>query len=81
MTDILGILAVLLLVAANGFFVAAEFSMVAVRRSRVAQLVADGRRNARALERAISQLDGKADASVLEPLHELRREMQDALDA
>jgi CBS domain containing-hemolysin-like protein len=29
--------------AANGFFVAAEFSLVAVRRSRVAQLVATGR--------------------------------------
>ena len=31
---------VLVLVAANGFFVAAEFSLVAVRRSRVAELVA-----------------------------------------
>ena len=57
LTDILGILAVLVLVAANGFFVAAEFSMVAVRRSRVTQLVAAGRRNAKALQRAISQLD------------------------
>ena len=35
-----GLLAVLLLVAANGFFVAAEFSLVAVRRSRVIELVA-----------------------------------------
>lgn len=54
---VLGIVAVLVLVAANGFFVAAEFSMVAVRRSRVAQLVAEGRRNAKALQRATAQLD------------------------
>jgi len=65
LTDILGILAVLVLVAANGFFVAAEFSMVAVRRSRVTQLVADGRRNAKALERAISELDANLAACQL----------------
>ena len=40
------LLAVLALVALNGFFAAAEFSLVAVRLSRVRQLVA--RRNARA---------------------------------
>ena len=56
LTDLLGILAVFLLVAANGFFVAAEFSMVAVRRSRVQRLVAKGKRNAKALARALSQL-------------------------
>ena len=49
LANIIGILAVLALVVANGFFVAAEFSLVAVRRSRVAQLVAAGRRNAKAL--------------------------------
>ena len=43
--DLIGVLLVLVLVAANGFFVAAEFSLVAVRRSRVAQLVAAGRRD------------------------------------
>jgi putative hemolysin len=57
LTDILGIVAVLALVAANGFFVAAEFSMVAVRRSRVTQLVEGGRRNAKALQRALDRLD------------------------
>jgi putative hemolysin len=63
--DMMGILAVLILVAANGFFVAAEFSMVAVRRSRVAQLVAAGRRNARALQRAIDKLDANLAATQL----------------
>ena len=64
-TDIMGILSVLVLVAANGFFVAAEFSLVAVRRSRVAQLVAAGRVNARALQRAISNLDANLAATQL----------------
>jgi putative hemolysin len=57
LANLIGILSVLALVAANGFFVAAEFSLVAVRRSRVAQLVAEGRRNARALQRAVERLD------------------------
>ncbi len=57
MTDIVGILSVFALVAANGFFVASEFTLVAVRRSRVAQLVAAGRMNARVLQRAVGQLD------------------------
>jgi putative hemolysin len=42
LTDLIGILSILVLVAANGFFVSAEFSLVAVRRSRVAELVTDG---------------------------------------
>jgi len=37
--DYVGIIAVFLLVAANGFFVAAEFSLVSVRRSRVTEMV------------------------------------------
>ena len=57
LASFIGILSVLALVAANGFFVAAEFSLVAVRRSRVAELVAAGRRNARALQRAVERLD------------------------
>ena len=63
--DALGIVSVLVLVAANGFFVASEFSLVAVRRSRVAQLVAEGRRNARALLRAIDRLDANLAACQL----------------
>ena len=55
--DLLGILAVLGLVAANGFFVAAEFSLVAVRRSRVLELAAAGSTNAAVLQRAVDNLD------------------------
>jgi CBS domain containing-hemolysin-like protein len=61
----MGILAVLILVAANGFFVAAEFSLVAVRRSRVARLVATGQANAKALQKAIDNLDANLAATQL----------------
>jgi CBS domain containing-hemolysin-like protein len=64
-TGIIGILAVLLLVFANGFFVASEFSLVAVRRSRVAQLVTAGRANAKALLRAVKNLDANLAACQL----------------
>ena len=64
-TPLIGVLLVLLLVAANGFFVAAEFSLVAVRRSRVAQLVAAGTRNAKALQRAVDNLDAYLAATQL----------------
>ncbi len=42
------------LVLANGFFVAAEFSIVTVRKTRIDQLIAEGHRGARAVRRAIS---------------------------
>src|SRR2546428_12269512 len=46
------LLAVFALVAANGLFVAAEFSIVKARRTRIAQLVRAGRRGARLVQRA-----------------------------
>lgn len=64
-TDVLGIISVLVLVAANGFFVAAEFSLVALRRSRVTELVAAGRTNATALQRAVDNLDANLAATQL----------------
>lgn len=64
-TAITGILLVLALVFANGFFVASEFSLVAVRRSRVAELVANGRVNATALQRAVGNLDANLAATQL----------------
>ncbi len=48
---------VLLLVLANGFFVAAEFSLVTVRRTRIDQLVAAGGTRARAVRRALTDQD------------------------
>ena len=42
------------LVFANGFFVAAEFAIVTVRKTRIDQLIAEGHRGARAVRRAIS---------------------------
>jgi putative hemolysin len=48
---------ILALVLANGFFVAAEFSIVTVRKTRIDQLVAEGRSRARAVRRAVSEPD------------------------
>ncbi len=52
-----GLLSIPVLVAANAFFVAAEFALVAVRRTRVRELVEQGTRGARAVERALQNLD------------------------
>ncbi len=51
------ILGVLALVFANGFFVAAEFAIVTVRKTRVDQLIAEGHRGAAAVRRAVSTPD------------------------
>ena len=45
------------LVFANGFFVAAEFSIVTVRKTRIDQLIAEGHRGARAVRRAVTDPD------------------------
>ena len=45
------------LVAANGFFVAAEFALVSVRRSRIDELMEQGVTAAAAVHRAIHDLD------------------------
>jgi CBS domain containing-hemolysin-like protein len=49
--------ALLALVFANGLFVAAEFSIVTVRKTRIDQLIAEGHRGARAVRRAVSAPD------------------------
>ena len=51
------LLFVLLLVLLNAFFVAAEFALVAARRSKIDQLAAEGDRSAAVVQRALSQLD------------------------
>ena len=49
MTTALKIIAVVLLVCANGFFVSTEFAIVSVRRSRIATLAGQGNSRARRL--------------------------------
>ena len=49
--------AVLGLVLLNGFFVAAEFGLVASRRSRIDEMAAGGDRGARAAQQALTHLD------------------------
>jgi magnesium and cobalt exporter, CNNM family len=53
----LRLLAIFALVVVNGFFAATEFSLVAVRLSRVRQLVAKGSTRAKVVERLAGQLD------------------------
>jgi putative hemolysin len=53
----LGLLAVVVLVLANGFFVATEFAIVAVRRSRLEQLEAEGNQTARSARHVVVHLD------------------------
>ncbi|MCU0636637.1 MAG: CNNM domain-containing protein, partial [Gemmatimonadaceae bacterium] len=48
---------VLFLVFLNAFFVAAEFALVAVRRSRIDQLAAEGDRGAVVVQRALTNLE------------------------
>jgi CBS domain containing-hemolysin-like protein len=64
-TASLGVLAVLVLVFANGFFVAAEFSLVTVRKTRIDQLIAEGHRGARTVRRALSDPDSYIAATQL----------------
>ncbi|HTQ95830.1 MAG TPA: CNNM domain-containing protein, partial [Candidatus Acidoferrum sp.] len=53
---LLRLIGVFVLVALNGFFAAVEFSLVAVRISRVKQLVARGNAQARIVEHLLSDL-------------------------
>ena len=51
------LLAVLLLVLANAFFVAAEFALVGVRRSRIDAMAARGDRGAKAVQQTLKHID------------------------
>ena len=55
----------LALVFANGFFVAAEFAIVTVRKTRIDQLVAEGHWGARSVRRAVSDPDSYIAATQL----------------
>lgn len=54
---LLRVLVVVLLVAANAFFVAAEFALVSIRGTRVQQLIEAGRSGAQTVERLQQRLD------------------------
>ena len=56
---------VFLLVVANGFFVASEFALVGVRRSRIETLAAQGNRRARRLLRLLDNLNAYISATQL----------------
>src|SRR5437870_10503205 len=61
----LRLLAVVLLVLANAFFVAAEFALVAARRTRIEALVRRGDRKARTVQAALQDLYRQLSAAQL----------------
>jgi CBS domain containing-hemolysin-like protein len=56
---------VIILVAANGFFVAAEFALVASRRTRIESMVRSGDRKARTVQAALQDLYRQLSAAQL----------------
>jgi CBS domain containing-hemolysin-like protein len=65
MLSTLNLFLVVLLVLANGFFVASEFSLVGVRRSRIATLAESGDKRAQRLMRLLANLNAYISATQL----------------
>ncbi|MCZ7663640.1 MAG: CNNM domain-containing protein [Thermoleophilia bacterium] len=65
MSDVLGVVAVFFLVLLNAFFVAAEFAIVKVRSTRVAELAAEGKRRAKVADSIVGHLDAYLSATQL----------------
>lgn len=63
--SVLGLVGVAALLITNAYFVAAEFALVAVRRTQVEIWVREGRRGAAAAKRAIERLDDAIAATQL----------------
>jgi CBS domain containing-hemolysin-like protein len=63
--DLAGLLLLPALVALNGLFVAAEFALVAVRKTQIEELVRKGRKGAKNAESAINRLDRSIAATQL----------------
>ncbi|WP_054025744.1 hemolysin family protein [Bacillus sp. FJAT-28004] len=61
----LNLLLVALLIVLTAFFVATEFAIIKLRSSRVDQLVVEGKKNAIAVQRVVSNLDGYLSACQL----------------
>ncbi len=64
-TTALEVIGVVLLVVVNAFFVIAEFAIVKIRDTRVAELAAEGKRWARVAEHIIGNLDAYLSATQL----------------
>lgn len=64
-TSLFGLLAVFVLIAANGFFVAAEFALVKVRATRIEQLANEGKKAATVAQAQIKHLDTSIAATQL----------------
>ena len=62
---VVGLIAIPILIAINGYFVAVEFALVAIRKTRVEELVQQGARGARALANAIENLNRSIAAAQL----------------
>ena len=62
---VVGLAAVLLLVLANAFFVAAEFALVGARKTRLDEFARTGDRKARLARRAVQSLDRYISANQL----------------
>lgn len=63
--SLLGLLSVPLFVAMNGLFVAAEFALVAVRKTRVEEMVHHGQKGAKGVASAVANLDRSIAATQL----------------
>jgi putative hemolysin len=55
--DLIGLLAIPALVALNAFFVAAEFSLIAVRKTRIEELVSHGVKQAKSVQTAMTNIN------------------------
>ncbi|MFC7391640.1 hemolysin family protein [Scopulibacillus cellulosilyticus] len=56
--SIINIILILLLIVISAYFVAAEFAIVKVRKTKIDQLASEGNKNAKAVQKIIGQLDG-----------------------
>src|SRR5439155_11652920 len=63
--ELVELLSVPALVAINGLFVAVEFALVAVRKTRIEEMVRQGVKGAKAAESAINRLDRSIAATQL----------------
>ena len=64
---LLQIVAIAILILANGFFVAAEFALVSIRDTRIEQMIAAGVPGANSVRRLQRDLDGFLPALIIYP--------------